>query len=354
MQRTILGIVVSFLFLCAPASAQVTPTGPFSGQLHENFENQPGHSGFQPCVVGRVFSNNGDLCTPSASGCNITSGWGFQCGLAPHSTSHLFGSAQGYAEYSFDSPAQRFGGYFANNSFDPSGGTAVFWDANNNQLASLAINAPNNCQWNWNGWDAGSGPLIKRVSIYGPPQYGGPFMMMDDMELDTSGPPPGTDVCQPGQLGVIGCPCSNPPSGSPAGCDNSEFTGGATLGSSGSASLANDTVVFGTSGQTSVGTSVVLQGDALIPAGVTFGMGVRCAGGNLLRLYVKPAVGGSISAPGIGDASVSASSAALGDPIAAGTQRWYAVYYRDPVVLGGCPSTDTFNSTQTQEILWNP
>ena len=71
MLRAIFGIV-PFLFLCAPAGAQVTPTGPFSGQYHENFENQPGHTGFQPCVVGRVFSNNGDLCTPGSSGVNIT------------------------------------------------------------------------------------------------------------------------------------------------------------------------------------------------------------------------------------------------------------------------------------------
>ena len=37
---------------------------------------------------------------------------------------------------------------------------------------------------------------------------------------------------------------------------------------------------------------------------------------------------------------------------AEGTSRWYAVYYRDPVVLGGCPATSTFNSTQTQLVNW--
>jgi hypothetical protein len=28
------------------------------------------------------------------------------------------------------------------------------------------------------------------------------------------------------------------------------------------------------------------------------------------------------------------------------------VYYRDPVVLGGCPATSTFNITQQLAVLW--
>jgi hypothetical protein len=43
----------------------------------------------------------------------------------------------------------------------------------------------------------------------------------------------------------------------------------------------------------------------------------------------------------------------LGDPIAAGSARYYYVYYRDPVVLGGCPSTSTFNTTQSARIDWS-
>jgi hypothetical protein len=50
---------------------------------------------------------------------------------------------------------------------------------------------------------------------------------------------------------------------------------------------------------------------------------------------------------------VHARSAALGDPIAAGTRRAYGVYYRDPLVLGGCPVTSTFNMTQQLDVLWS-
>ena len=56
--------------------------------------------------------------------------------------------------------------------------------------------------------------------------------------------------------------------------------------------------------------------------------------------------------PGAGDPSVSVRSAALGEAIVAGTSRWYAVYYRDPNVLGCCPATSTFNITQTQLVAW--
>jgi hypothetical protein len=90
--------------------------------------------------------------------------------------------------------------------------------------------------------------------------------------------------------------------------------------------------------------------------GLILGQGVRCASGLFKRLYVKSAVAGSITAPEItaGDASVSARSAALGDPLSPMTMRWYLVYYRDPVVLGGCPASSTYNATQTVSVSWWP
>lgn len=79
-------------------------------------------------------------------------------------------------------------------------------------------------------------------------------------------------------------------------------------------------------------------------------------GGTLKRLYSKLAIGGSIQAPnlGSGDAPVSARSAALGDTILPGESRYYVVSYRDPLVLGACPASSTFNSTQTARITWWP
>jgi hypothetical protein len=160
-------------------------------------------------------------------------------------------------------------------------------------------------------------------------------------------------LCSPGAVGVVPCPCGNPPAGPDRGCDNSSATGGASLSSSGLASLALDSLVFTTIDQKPTGTSVVLQGSAYSPTGVLFGAGVRCAAGSLKRLYIKSATAGSITAPTAGDPSVSARSAALGDLLAPGAQRWYQVYYRDPAP-GFCGPLNTFNVTQTGAISWLP
>ena len=164
-----------------------------------------------------------------------------------------------------------------------------------------------------------------------------------------------TSLCDPGLSGVIPCPCFNAPAGPRRGCDNSSTTGGASLSASGVADLAMDSVVFATSGEKPTATSVVLQGNALAASGIVYGQGVRCVGGSLKRLFVKSAVGGSITAPDVwfGDPTVSARSAAQGDVIQPGQSRWYLVYYRDPTVLGNCPATSTFNATQTGRVDWS-
>jgi Tol biopolymer transport system component len=171
-----------------------------------------------------------------------------------------------------------------------------------------------------------------------------------------NGGPNLVSVCHPGISGVIACPCGNPPSGAGRGCDNSSSTGGATLAAAGATVLSSDSLVFTTSGEKPTATSVLLQGTSSPAAGVVYGQGVRCVGGTLKRLFTKTAVGGSITAPnfGAGDPTVSARSAAKGNPIAAGQSRWYLVFYRDPTVLGGCPATSTFNATQTGRIEWSP
>ena len=162
-------------------------------------------------------------------------------------------------------------------------------------------------------------------------------------------------ICEPGVGGVLACPCANPPIGGGKGCDNSAATGGATIAATGSANTAADTLVFTSSAQTANGTTILLQGNSLVAGGLgaPFGQGVRCVGGTLKRLYVKsPGGAGGISAPTGADASVSARSAALGDPIPAGSTRYYMAYYRDPIVLGGCAASATFNATQGLQINW--
>lgn len=164
-----------------------------------------------------------------------------------------------------------------------------------------------------------------------------------------------TSFCHPGVDGTLACPCSNPSSSAGRGCSNGS-TGGAILSMSGVASLLADSAVMTSGGEPPTALSIFNQGDALTnPAtGVVFGQGVRCVGGSLKRLYVKSASGGVAVAPGGGDPSVHMRSAALGDTIIAGSSRYYYVYYRQTLVLGGCPSASTFNTTQSIRAIWAP
>jgi len=170
---------------------------------------------------------------------------------------------------------------------------------------------------------------------------------------DVRQPSSGSSFCDPGSSGVLACPCANPPSGTQRGCDNSAGSGGASLNSSGAASLSADTIAFATAGELPSANTILVQGTNDNNSGVYFGQGVRCVTGTLKRLYVHTASGGSISVPGPGDPSVSARSAALGNPIASGSPRYYFAMYRDPVVLGGCPPTKTFNCTNASAVLWH-
>jgi Tol biopolymer transport system component len=162
-----------------------------------------------------------------------------------------------------------------------------------------------------------------------------------------------TSLCDPGLGGVIACPCANPPSAPGRGCNNSSATGGAILSASGAAYVSMDSLVFTATAEKPTALSIFSQGSAFSTTGVVFGQGVRCANLNLKRLYTKSAVGGTTSAPTGGDPAIHVRSAALGDTIAPGTSRYYYVYYRDPNVLGGCPSASAFNSTQTARIDWS-
>jgi hypothetical protein len=164
-------------------------------------------------------------------------------------------------------------------------------------------------------------------------------------------------LCEPGAGGVLSCPCSNPPSGPGRGCDNSSGTGGAILSASGVAYLSADSLVFEADLEKPSALSIVMQGNAGVSAGAPYGQGIRCLGGSVIRrLYIKTAFYGTISAPdfGSGDPQVSVRSAEKGDVIQAADSRWYLVYYRDPIVLGGCPAGSTFNATPTGQVTWLP
>jgi hypothetical protein len=145
------------------------------------------------------------------------------------------------------------------------------------------------------------------------------------------------------------CPCLN--SGTTAhGCQNSAGTGGGLLVASGTTSP--DTLVLHSSGELPSALSIFLQGNATI-APVVYGDGLRCTGGILKRLYTGGASGGAISRPGMGDLSITARSAALGDTIPPGERRYYQVYFRDAnPSFCAAPAGNTFNITNALKVTW--
>ena len=124
---------------------------------------------------------------------------------------------------------------------------------------------------------------------------------------------------------VRDCPCANG-GASGHGCANSAGTS-ARLAASGT--TQPDTVVLATDGMLPSVLNIYLQSDGSRLPGVAMGDGVRCLAGTIRRLAAKRASGGASQFPGPSDPSISARSAALGDPLAPGSIRFYQTYYRD-------------------------
>ncbi len=138
----------------------------------------------------------------------------------------------------------------------------------------------------------------------------------------------GTPYC----FGYSGCPCMNNSSpGSGQGCTHG--AGGAALLGSGTPSVSADSLVLTVTNLPpppgGVGSALFFQGDAA--TNVPFNDGLRCVGGNQVRLGVKSHTGTTASYPGPGDPSISV----RGGIAAGGGGYNYQVWYRTfPSVCG--------------------
>ncbi len=145
-----------------------------------------------------------------------------------------------------------------------------------------------------------------------------------------------------------GCPCANL-GGAGRGCANSIVPSGAVLAPSGTTSP--DTILLSSSGTPPTSLTVFFQGSTRLFSGALFGDGVRCVGGFLVRLGSSSAVGGATMYPTPSDPSISARSAAKGDPLIPGSVRFYQAQYRNPDPAF-CPTGGTFNATNAAQVNW--
>ncbi|MCY2961488.1 MAG: PQQ-dependent sugar dehydrogenase [Planctomycetota bacterium] len=141
------------------------------------------------------------------------------------------------------------------------------------------------------------------------------------------------------------CPCGN--SGTAGnGCANSINSNGGNLGSTGSASISNDSLVLLGTGMPN-SSALYFQGTTQVGAGAgsVFGDGKRCAGGSVVRLGTKLNSVNQSAYPEILDVGI-----AIKGMITSGPQtRTYQVWYRNAATF--C-SVDTFNLTNGLSVVW--
>ena len=170
------------------------------------------------------------------------------------------------------------------------------------------------------------------LDLDGQPRHSGALVDMGAYESNGTYP---TSFCfGDGLAGATACPCGN--TGAAChGCANSQNVLGATLHASGASVAAPvtglETLQLHAAGMLSTASAIYLQGSASLNPGILFGDGVRCTGGSLKRLAIKPSVGGASQYPESGDQTISQRSALLGDNVlGSGQARYYQTWYRDP------------------------
>lgn len=145
--------------------------------------------------------------------------------------------------------------------------------------------------------------------------------------------------CDPGQAGPIG-----------GGCKNSIGSGG-RLRAVGNAQVTLDSVTITASGVDTVAPGLLFQGPTMQASGLgsSFGDGLLCVSGTVIRLLSRSAAGGVIN---YGRAFPNDPALSLAGAVpAGGATVFYQVWYRDNPVF--C-TTAAYNMTNGVGIAWQP
>jgi hypothetical protein len=314
----------------ASALAQ-TPIGPFVGTHQEDFEGP--QVIFTPCMPAGVFGGTAQLCDIAGSGCHTTTGWGFMCTIFAYQNTYFFGSAGGPVEYTFNTPAYRFGGYFGTNA-GTADATIDFYDAGNNLIGSVTAGIPADCVWYWQGWSITGG--ASRIVVTGLNPFGGAFVDMDAMEVDynPSGPTPPVVYCTAGTT-TSGCVAAIGANANP------------NVGHSNTCQIT----VASVEGQKS-GILFYGLGQNGTPWCSTGGNSILCVKAPTQRTIAQPSGGTA----GLCDGTLGldwnayqiANPGALGQPFAAGNKVYVQGWFRDP------PACKTTNMSDGLELTYVP
>jgi hypothetical protein len=121
--------------------------------------------------------------------------------LTASSAPRLFGSCNGFAIYTFDSPVTRFGGYFGSNAPGNPTATAAFYDSADVLIGTMPVTIAPNCGWTWSGWEF-EGTTVAKIEVASN-VFGGAYIQMDDMEADFTGGGPGGPVPAVSEIGLL-------------------------------------------------------------------------------------------------------------------------------------------------------
>ncbi len=189
----------AIVLLAAPlASAGITAIDPFTGELSDNlsypstaivpsfdiFEGAGSLNSFDGVTTSIHYllrdNFSGDLVTPRTGG-------------------HILGFTTGPATFVFDTPLERFGAYFENNS---GGDDALveFFDTSGALIGSAIADTDADLQdWTWNGWESDTG--IASIRVTGNGIIDG-FLWFDDLQATPIPAPTGLALLGLGTLGL--------------------------------------------------------------------------------------------------------------------------------------------------------
>jgi len=176
----------------ARSHADITPIAQFTGQWSENFDEFPADGAFRSL---NLFGGHGSVRVEGDNN-SIKLEWYSSLGgdeVIP--ISNLMCGQLGIADWEFQQPVMRFGGFWENNSHADDA-TAEFFDAGDTLIGTRVVPVSATAQhWVWNGWQFDT--PVSRIRVTGNGLING-FIWYENMEIT-----PAPVVPEPGSLLVL-------------------------------------------------------------------------------------------------------------------------------------------------------